>query len=166
MRDTLQLRLPMTHHELLETLGGTPDRVKSLAHGLSPTRLTRRPREGEWSMTEILTHLLLGERDVIFPRLQRMLLEGAPTFPSSATGRTGFAAAPALRDFGEDLGAFREVRSRTIAFLKSLGQHDWRRIGTTPTRGTLTIEDYARYLAEHDVEHLSQLEATRAVIVG
>src|SRR5207245_7060604 len=81
----------MTHHELLEALGATPDRVESLAHGLSATRLTRRPREGEWSMVEVLSHLLVGERDVIFPRLPRMLLEAAPTSPASATSRTAFA---------------------------------------------------------------------------
>lgn len=156
----------MTHHELLETLGITPDRVESLARGLSAARLTRRPREGEWSMAEILNHLLVGERDVILPRLQRMRLEDAPKFPSSATSRTGFAAEPAQRDFREDLAAFRRVRSQTIAFLKSLGPRDWQRIGTTPTRGTLTIEAYARYLAEHDLEHLAQFEATRAVIAG
>jgi|SRR5438128_1770653 len=156
----------MTHHELLETLGATPARLEGLAHGLSATQLTRRPSESEWAMTEILNHLLVGERDVIFPRLQRMLLEDAPRFPSSATSRTGFAAEPALRDSSEDLTAFRQVRSRTIAFLKGLGQRDWQRIGTTPTRGTLTIEAYARYLAEHDLEHLAQLEATRAAIAG
>src|SRR5204862_5684524 len=73
----------MPRHELLETLGATPDRVASLAHGLSATRLTRRPGEGEWSMAEILNHLLVGERDVIFVRLQRILREDAPTFASS-----------------------------------------------------------------------------------
>ncbi|OLB06484.1 MAG: hypothetical protein AUF60_03780 [Gemmatimonadetes bacterium 13_1_20CM_69_28] len=156
----------MTRDELLETLGATPDRVERLAHGLSAAQLTRRPSEREWSMAETLNHLLGGERDVIFPRLQRMLLEGAPKFPSSATSRTGFAAEPALRDFGEDLAAFSQARSRTVAFLKGLGQRDWQRIGTTPTRGTLTIEAYARYLAEHDLEHVAQLEATRAVIAG
>lgn len=167
MVKAMSSRVPlMTLHALLETLGATPDRVESLAHGLSATRLTLRPRVGEWAMAEILNHLLVGERDVIFPRLQRMLLEAAPKFPSSATSRTGFAVEPALRDFGEDLAAFRQVRSRTIAFLKSLGQGDWQRIGTTPTRGTLTIEAYARYLAEHDLEHLAQLDATRAVIAG
>ena len=51
----------MTHHELLEALGATPDRVESLAHGLSATRLTRRPREGEWAMVEVLNHLVVGE---------------------------------------------------------------------------------------------------------
>lgn len=154
----------MTRHKLLETLGTTPDRVDSLAHGLSTAQLAQRPREGEWSMAEILNHLLVGERDVIFPRLQRMLLEGAPKFPSSATSRTGFATGPALRDFSEDLVAFRQVRRQTVVFLKGLGEADWQRIGTTPTRGTLTIEAYTRYLVDHDLEHLAQFEATRPIV--
>jgi len=45
------------------------------------------------------------------------------------------------------------VRKRTVVFLKRLDEDDWQRIGTTPTRGTLTIEAYARYLADHDREH-------------
>jgi uncharacterized damage-inducible protein DinB len=160
------VRGDVTRQEFLDILGATPNRVGESARGLSPDQLARRPKEREWSMGEILNHLLVGERDVIFPRLQRMLLEEAPTFPSSASSRTGFAATPTLREFSEDLGALREVRSRTVAFLKSLGERDWLRIGTTPTRGTLTIEAYARYLAEHDLEHLAQLEATRAVVTG
>jgi hypothetical protein len=100
-------------------------------------------------MAEILNHRLVGEREVIFPRLRRMLLETAPGFPSSATNQTGFAAKPASRDFSEDLAAFRQVRRQTVVFLKSLGEADWQRIGTTPTRGTLTIEAYTRYLVDH-----------------
>jgi uncharacterized damage-inducible protein DinB len=154
----------MTRHKLLETLGTTPDRVESLAYSLSTAQLARRPKEGEWSMAEILNHLLVGEREVIFPRFQRMLLETAPKFPSSATNRTGFAAEPAARDVNEELAAFRQVRRQTVAFLKSLGEADWQHMGTTPTRGTLTIEAYTRYLVDHDLEHLSQLEATRAIV--
>ncbi|PYN42175.1 MAG: hypothetical protein DME00_29725 [Candidatus Rokuibacteriota bacterium] len=56
------------------------------------------------------------------------------------------------------------MRRQTVAFLESLGEADWQRIGTTPTRGTLTIEAYTRYLVDHDLEHLSQLEATRAIV--
>ena len=138
----------ITRHKLLETLGTTPDRLESLAHSLSTAQLARRPKKGEWSMAEILNHLLVGEREVIFPRLQRMLLETAPKFPSSATNRTGFAAEPAARDVSEELAAFRQVRRQTVAFLESLGEADWQRIGTTPTRGTLTIEAYTRYLVD------------------
>jgi hypothetical protein len=38
----------------------------------------------------------------------------------------------------------------------------WRE--TTPTRGMLTIEDYVRYLANHDREYLAQLQTIRAVV--
>lgn len=152
----------MTRAELLRTLRATPERVPDLVWGCSVSQLAQRPAEGEWSMGEILNHLLLGERDVILPRLKRMLLEEAPIFPSSASSRTGFAAAPETHDVTVDLIAFRRIRQETLEFLEALGDPDWLRIGTTPTRGTLTIEAYARYLAEHDLEHLAQLEATRA----
>lgn len=115
-------------------------------------------------MGEIVNHLLVGERDVILPRLKRMLAEHSPVFSSSAANRSGFAAAPKRRDFGADLDAFRGVRRETLTFLEGLHDADWQRVGTTPTRGTLSIEAYARYLAEHDLEHLAQLAATRAVV--
>jgi len=106
----------------------------------------------------------VGEGEVILPRLKRMLLQEAPVFPSSASSRTGFAANPKARDFRADVAAFRRVREETVEFLEALKDSDWQRTGTTPTRGTLTIEAYARYLAEHDLEHLAQLETTRAVV--
>ena len=152
----------MTREALLETLRATPHRVGELARGLSPDQIARRPRAGEWSMSEILNHLLVGERDVILPRVRLMLVREAPVFPSSASSRTGFAADPVSRDFAVDLAAFRRVREETLALLGRLTDGEWQRVGTTPTRGTLTIEAYARYLADHDTEHLAQLEATRA----
>jgi uncharacterized damage-inducible protein DinB len=156
--------MPMTRQEMLEALGTTPDRFQSLAYGLTTDQLACRPKEGEWSIAEILNHLLVGERDVIRPRLQRMLLAAAPRFPSSATSRTGFAAEPTPGDFRADLAAFRHVRNQTVALLRRLGERDWQRIGTTPTRGTLTIEEYVRYLANHDREHLEQLQTIRSVV--
>jgi ADP-ribose pyrophosphatase YjhB (NUDIX family) len=157
----------VTREEILGTLRATPDRVEAAARGLSPDQLARRPKEREWSMGEILHHLLVGERDVILPRLQRILRENSPVFRSSAPSRTGFAAAPAPGDFAEDLSAFRRVRGKTLAFLEGLADGDWQRTGTTPTRGTLTIEAYARYLAEHDLEHLAQLgETSRRAVEG
>ena len=54
----------MTPEEILRALQLTPDKVNELAHGLSPSQLARGPREGEWSMNQIVNHLLVGERDV------------------------------------------------------------------------------------------------------
>lgn len=156
----------MTRTEVLATLRATPDRVAEAARGLTPAQAQRRPAPAEWSCEEILDHLLLGEREVIMPRLRRMRAEDHPVFPSSADNRTGFAAAPRTGGFLERLAAFAAVRGQTLAFLQSLADQDWARPGTTPTRGTISIEGYARYLAEHDLEHLAQLARTRAVIAG
>ncbi len=156
----------MTRAEILGVLRSTPNRVTELGRGLSPARLGSRPRAGEWSMAEILSHLLLGERDVILPRFRRMLREAGPVFSSSLATRTGFAADPAPAEFETDLAAFRRARAEMLAFLGGLREPDWQRTGTTPTRRTLTLEAYARYLAEHDLEHLRQLEAARAAVAG
>jgi len=48
--------------------------------------------------------------------------------------------------------------------LRGLDDAGWQRRGTSPSRGPLTIEQYARSVAEHDREHLEQFEKTRARI--
>jgi len=56
------------------------------------------------------------------------------------------------------------VRRQTVAFLESLGEADWQRIGTTPTRGTLTIEAYTRYLVDQPaVADVGAVEQRRPV---
>jgi hypothetical protein len=113
-------------------------------------------------MADVLDHLVRGERDVILPRFRRMLAAAGPVFPSSLDGRTGFAAPPEPTGWETDLAEFRRVRQATLTFLDGLADSDWQRTGTTPTRGTLTLEAYARYLAGHDREHLGRLEVARA----
>src|SRR2546429_610758 len=79
--------------EILATLGATPGGIGDLARGLSGAQRAKRPEEGEWCFTEILDHLLAGERDTILPRLRGMPDEAQPGFPSSAASR----AAPRAR---------------------------------------------------------------------
>ena len=156
----------MTRRQLLEALHSTPGRVGELARDLTPSQLARSPAAGQWSMGQILDHLLRGERDLILPRLRRMRTEDAPAFASSIVDRSGFAAEPRAGDFAVSLTAFRDVRQATLTFLRELTDSEWQRLGSTPTRGTLSIESYARYLAQHDREHLAQMETVRSSIDG
>jgi hypothetical protein len=156
----------MTRDEILRTLGATPDRIRSLVQDLSPAQLQQQPKAREWSIGQTVTHLVLGERDVILPRLRRMQREDAPIFESSLLDKSGFAAEPSPSEPNADLGAFCQVRAETLAFLSALDNHDWQRLGTTPTRGTLTIEAYAEYLARHDHEHIDQLQRARSAVTG
>jgi DinB family protein len=154
----------MTREDILRTLGVTPKRMEELGQGLPQHLLQRRPAAGEWSMGEIVRHLLSGERDVILPRLRRMRQEDGPVFSSSLLEKTGFASEPRPAEFGAGLEQFRAVRQETLALLRGLTEREWRQTGTTPTRGTLTIEAYAEYLANHDLEHLDQLQRSREAV--
>jgi len=55
---------------------------------LADTQLRQGPKTGEWSVGEIVKHLLLGERDLILPRLRRMRAGDAPLFSSSLMDET------------------------------------------------------------------------------
>jgi hypothetical protein len=154
----------VTRAEVLAVLRATPDRLAAAAAGLPAEALVRRPASGEWSIAEVASHLRLGERDLMLPRFRRMLAEDGPVFPTSVETRTGFAAEPVSQGFAADLAGFREARAETLRVLGGLAEADWGRIGTTPTRGTLSLEAYARYLAEHDLEHLRELDRRRALV--
>ncbi|SRR6266508_1431055 len=140
-------RSGMKKAQTIRILSATPAQIESLAQGLSSDQLRQTPAAHEWSISEIVRHLLLGERDVVLPRLRRMREENAPVFQSSLVDQTGFAGDPIPDGFDIDLRAFRIVRGETLAFLRTLTEHDWQRLGTTPTRGTLSIEEYTAYLA-------------------
>ena len=154
-----------SREEILATLSATPNRIKDLTHNLADTQLRQGPKTGEWSVGEIVKHLLLGERDLILPRLRRMRRGDAPVFSSSLMDETGFAAKPISDCLSIDLETFCAARQETLSFLANLSDQEWEYPGTTPTRGTLTIEAYAEYLANHDLGHLEQLRQTRRAII-
>ena len=150
----------MTRSEIIRTLRATPGHIRTSTEGLAIELLRRRSGEGEWSTGEIVDHLLLGERDLILPRFMRMRAEEGPVFHSSLNDKMGFAAAPSTEHADTDLERFATARAATLSFLEGLKDQDWQRVGTTPTRGTLSIQAYAEYLARHDLEHLAQLSET------
>jgi DinB superfamily len=101
----------VSHTRLLTMLRATPEQAAETVRGLTSAQAQRRPIPNEWSCVEMLDHLLVGERDVILPRLRRMRAEDHPVFPSSAATRTGFAATPRVGELHERLDGFRAVRA-------------------------------------------------------
>ncbi len=69
--------------QILRVLRATPDRVAAITERLSADRLKAQPQAGEWSMSEVLAHLVLEEEQVLLPRFRRMVAEDSPSFPTS-----------------------------------------------------------------------------------
>jgi DinB superfamily len=122
-----------------------------------PTRtdLATRPAPDEWSIAELIGHLI--ETDGVFRSRVTAVLDsdGVPVLGSCRpwTLHEGkgheHMSADALRS------AFRATRAETIALVDGLTDADWIRKGTV--RGTAnSVLDFGSWLANHDVGHLAQ----------
>ncbi len=148
---------PVDTRDLLAHLRATPALLRALAHVPSDAAATP-PAPGEWSIAEVVRHLVEGERDTFLPRLRRMLTEDRPAFAAPAR------ATADARDLDALLGAFASARAAAVRILEGLDETGWRREGVSPSRGALSVKTYAATMADHDTQHLRQIQDVRAVL--
>lgn len=144
---------------ILEILRTTPGRVAELS-AVAPQLVITRPADEDWSIAEVVAHLVLEEERVMLPRFRRLATEESPEFPTTR----GLVEHPNPGEFGNELASFHGLRQQTLAVLGGLGEADWQHVGTSPTRGSLTVEGWADYLARHDLEHLEQINSILAAL--
>ncbi|MBX6343193.1 MAG: DinB family protein [Thermomicrobiaceae bacterium] len=141
------------YRELIDTLAGTPQRLRELLAGQEGAG----PRSLEaWGPLEVVVHLIDVER-LQRGRMQRILEERTPylrSWDQEAAARAHDYAAITLP---EALETFTRERSDTVHFLITLAIKDWERTGIHDEYGELSIEDLAEKLISHDAEHLEQL---------
>jgi hypothetical protein len=142
----------------LAALRSTPRMLREMTRDCSATRVVTPPRQGEWSIVEVVRHLVEGDRDTFLPRLRRMLAETRPTF----------AVRTPLEHDASDLATlldvFERARAEVVKILTGLDHRAWAREGLSPSRGPLSVETYAASTAAHDTEHLQQIQDVRATL--
>ncbi len=147
------------HRAILERMRSSARVVQRAVEAAPPGRLTRPPREGEWSALETLTHL----RDVIVHvyglRIRRLLYEDAPLFADfdeEGYRRASLARDEAAEDLLDTIVAEHEQLAR---LLQTLPDPEWSRQGRHPSLGVMSIELLARRVGEHAEEHAAQIVA-------
>jgi uncharacterized damage-inducible protein DinB len=141
---------------IVARLAATARMLRELTNDVTPEQGGRPPRPGEWSIAEVVRHLVEGDRDKLLPRLRRMLTEARPVFDTTAAV-TGDAS-----DLSTLVAAFASAREQVVRILTGLDPAGWRREGVSPSRGAVTVESYARSTDRHDTEHLRQIQEVRA----
>jgi rubrerythrin len=143
--------------EIVATLETIPDQVAVAISKVGDEVLHRKPSAEEWSVKEIVGHIL--ETDLLFVQRVRVILEGhaVPAIPRSAPpwklqeGK-GYEELPA-DELLERLG---RVRSASLELVRGLKPEQWTRQGTL--LGTMTsVLDLGSWLANHDQGHLAQI---------
>jgi len=147
----------MTARELtVARMAATAGLLREMTADLDGETAGRAPAPGEWSIAEVVQHLVEGDRDTFVPRLRRMLAESRPVFEKTAVAPGDRTDLPTL------VAAFASARAQAVKTLRGLDDAGWRREGVSPSRGPLSVASYAATMDAHDTEHLRQLQSVRA----
>ncbi|GAB4510439.1 MAG: hypothetical protein OHK0046_07260 [Anaerolineae bacterium] len=124
--------------------------------GIKPHFWMQYPDPKEWSIEEIVCHLLTSENTVQRPRLERILHEDDP-FLAQPRPPLGPRLIKCTQQGSALVEAFVQAREATIAFIQALQPEDWMRPARHSIFGLTTLLEMAHFTAQHDRLHLNQL---------
>ncbi len=146
--------------ERIATLEQTEPALVRLTAGLPDTALDFRPGSSEWSIREILAHLVDDEMYVMRTRLERIVKEERPDL-APHDEQKWYASRNTTRDhLNELLADFRLQRAASLGIINMLRESDLARQGYQPEYGLFTAGEWLGQWVEHDTVHLRQIEST------
>ncbi len=147
---------------LIEALRQTYPALVILTSGIPDARLDYRSAPEEWTVREILAHLVDDEMYVMRTRLERIIKEDRPHL-APHDEQVWYASRNTSRDaLSELLSDFATQRAASLGIIAMLGESDWAREGYQPEYGAFTAEGWLTRWVEHDTVHLRQIERTLA----
>ena len=144
---------PLPPDQALASLESSPELVLSLIRRLNDDQMIRQPKPGEWSIREVLVHLVMAQ-DLLAGRVTRMLAEVHPSLKAMNSWNLEELEETTSRAL---IDSFRESREKTVAALKAAAPLGWWRTGDHEEFGTVTVLQQASYFAKHDHNHLTQI---------
>lgn len=153
-------------HSLNDTialLGRTPAALNALLRDLPETWTLRKEGVNTWSVTEVVAHLIYGERTNWIPRA-KMILQFSESKTFEPLDRQGHLRDSQGRSLAQLLDVFSRVRAESLAELRAMNlrPEDLERRGRHPAFGLVTLSQHLASWAAHDLTHLHQISRVMA----
>lgn len=147
----------------IDVLARTPKLIEDRLAGIDEAVLERRPREGAWSVKEVVGHL--GDTEWVYGyRMRLMLSHDAPAIAGYDQDVMVSGMTHNARPISMLLEELRRLRGLNVdLYLRTRGPA-WERYGVHSERGEETVDLSVRLLAGHDRVHLRQIERTLAQV--
>jgi len=149
---------PINPLTVLDSLEASVAAVKRLTDGLSEEALNRKPSADEWSVRDHMAHFL-DTHEMLENRVNLMLEHDDPdltAYPVFELATKEERHPPTAHGIIE---TFARKRTALVGQLRALTLNDLFRTGYHPSFGQLTILRQAAYMANHEQDHLSEIEA-------
>jgi len=141
---------------IAQVLRTTPEGLRAFCAAVEPEVLAWQPAPAEWSVGQLLGHLLDADEHAFEQRIGWMLEN-----PGGAVPRWSAAVAAAERGTGDDplalLAELAERRLGRAAFVAGLTAEELAVGGEFPGHGTLLVSDFVVEWAWHDWDHTKQV---------
>jgi uncharacterized damage-inducible protein DinB len=143
--------------EAVDLLERTPQTLTSFLSGLSEGWLTCHEGENTWNVSQIIDHLIEGEKHNWIPRLEHILREGERQ-PFPAFDRFSHLRAQE-RPIEAKLEEFKTVRAQSLTQLKKRFNPNLHLeiTGSHPAFGQVRVRELLSAWVVHDLTHLSQI---------
>lgn len=141
---------------IARVLSETPKGLRLFCTAVNPALLSWQPAPGEWSIGQLLGHLLDADEHAFEQRIRWMLDNPGGTIP-----RWSAAVAAEVRGTGDDpLALLAELAERRIgraAFVAGLTPAQLAVGANFPNRGEFLVSDFVVEWAWHDWDHTKQV---------
>jgi hypothetical protein len=143
--------------EVLDALRSAPGEIGEAIDGMSDQLMAEKPSLDEWSIRDVLAHLLHSD-GVVRGRVVLMLTNEDPGLENITVGQQAKGPeAPASALFER----YEESRAETVSILAPLTADGWLRYGHHPGIGTKTVLHQASYFTKHERLHVPHIEKIR-----
>jgi DinB superfamily len=147
----------------ISLLTRTPAALNALLRDLPGTWTLQNEGENTWSASDVVGHLIHGERTDWMPRA-RIILQFGEAKPFEPFDRKGQERESQGNSLPQLLDEFARLRSESLAELcaLNLGPEDLARRGRHPALGVVTLSELLATWAAHDLTHLHQISRVMA----
>jgi HAD superfamily hydrolase (TIGR01549 family) len=142
---------------LLAVLKSTPAALDSIVSGLTDSEWQSQLEAGGLSLVEFFCHLRDVDREINWPRLERICNEENPFLPGVVTDSWAAERRYDLQDGPDALRQFIEIRTRIINLLGSMSEQGWERKARHAIFGPTSMKEMVSFMAQHDRVHVRDI---------
>ena len=149
----------MIHPEMISLLKRTQSLVKDFAESIPPAFVKEKPSEIAFSVNEIIYHLLEVE-ELWQRRIHQLLHHEHPTFQQINPDELAKTNKYNEQDYHAGISAWQDAREDTLNLVQELDHEELLRKGTHSRYGEMDVHRILDIMADHDLQHLRQMERT------
>jgi hypothetical protein len=143
--------------QVLARLEAAPARFASILGRLEDADAITTSEPGEWSPLEVLAHVRAAN-DIIEPRIFYTLVGDRPPLAGYDDAVWRQVARYTTFPITDTLETMRLRRKGLLHALRGIAPEDWDRVGNHEVRGPMTVLELAQQVADHEDEHIAQIE--------